>query len=50
MDKPILGIPIIFNTLKIPSINNPSTFAIGPKIAPLYCVNKIPDNFISSKK
>ena len=49
MDKPILGMPIAFNTLKIPSIRTPSTFAIGPKIAPSYWVNKIPDNLTSSK-
>lgn len=49
IDKPILGIPITSNTLKIPSIRNPSNLEIGPKIAPSSCVNKIPDNFISSK-
>ena len=49
MDKPILGMPIAFNTLKIPSIRNPSTFEIGPNKAPSFCVNKIPDNFNSSK-
>ena len=49
IDKPILGIPIESNTLKIPSIRNPSNFEIGPKIAPSSWVNKIPDNFTSSK-
>ena len=48
MDKPILGIPIASSTLKIPSIINPSNLEIGPKRAPSSCVNKIPDNFISS--
>jgi len=49
MDKPILGIPIASNTLKIPSIRNPSTLEIGPNKTPSFCVNKIPDNFNSSK-
>ena len=48
IDKPILGIPIKSKTLKIPSIRNPSNLEIGPKIAPSSCVNKIPDNFVSS--
>ena len=49
MDKPILGIPIASKILKIPSIRNPNNLEIGPKIAPSFCVNKIPYNFISSK-
>jgi len=48
MDKPILGIPIASSTLKIPSMINPSNLEIGPKRAPSSCVNKIPDNSISS--
>ena len=49
IDNPILGIPTASNTLKIPSIRNPSTLEIGPNKAPSSCVNKIPDNFNSSK-
>ena len=49
MDKPILGIPIKSNTLKIPSIRNPNNLETGPKIAPSSWVNKIPYNSYSSK-
>lgn len=47
MDKPILGMPILFKTVKMPLIKYPSKVATGPIINVEVFVNKIPDIFSS---